>query len=257
MRSRTKALTQLGNLIPAIIVTVAVVVSLEPRPLGIEIPDRAVVLALLAFLGADAIVERSGRLYSMDQKLDAIRRDVAGPTAASKVLRTRASFDRMEVLLAQASRSITIIGINLEGAIIGLGQILELARAGGTVQLLAMDPDGACIPPTAAMSGVDPAVRREKIRQNLTLLRNPFAARLTGPARRRVTLAVADKVFPVSIIALDAESQRGSLIVQHHLVAVSAEQAPMVLLSKQSDQAWFDRYLEQSRACFSGAREWC
>jgi hypothetical protein len=256
MKSRFQAIIQAGNLVPAVIVVVAVIISLEPKPFGVEIADRQVILTLLAFLGADAIVERSGRLYAMDKKLDALRRDVTGPTAASKVLRTRASFERMEVLLGKASRSITIIGINLEGAIIGLAHILELARNGGTVRLLAMDPDGACIVPSAAMSGVDPEVRREKIRQNLTLLKSQLATKLSGSARRRVTLSVVERIFPVSIVALDSAMGHGSLVVQHHLTSVPAEQAPMVLLSKELDPTWFHRYLEQGQACFSEARNW-
>ena len=139
------ALFQLDNLGPALIVAVAVVISLEPKPFGIEISGQHVILALFALLGIDAIIERSGRLKSLDSKLDALCRHLVGPVAADKVLRTRSSFDRMDVLLGRATRSIAIVGINLEGAVSGLSPILDLARTGGTIKLLAMDPDGVCI----------------------------------------------------------------------------------------------------------------
>jgi len=151
-RSRLVALIQLDNLGPALIIAIAITVSLEPKPFGIEISDRHVILALFALLGADAVIERSGRLNSLNNKLDALSQQLIGPISASRVLRTRASFERMDVLLRSATRSITIVGINLEGAVIGLSPILSLARTGGSIKLLAMDPDGVCIMPRFYLS---------------------------------------------------------------------------------------------------------
>jgi hypothetical protein len=156
VRSRLAALLQLDNIGPALIIAISVVIGLEPKPFGIEISDRHIILALFALLGADAVVERSGRLRSVDRKLDGLSEQLIGPVNADRVLRTRSSFERMDVLLADATRSITIVGINLEGALTGLSSILDLARTGGTIRMLAMDPEGACIVPSAAMSGVDP-----------------------------------------------------------------------------------------------------
>jgi len=120
MQSRLKALAQVSNLVPGIIVCIAILVSLEPKLFGVEIAERQVVLALFALLGADAVIERTGRLYSLEKKIDALRRDISGPTPADSVLRTRSSFERMDLILGKAVHSITIVGINLEGAIIGL-----------------------------------------------------------------------------------------------------------------------------------------
>jgi hypothetical protein len=254
--SRLAALFQLDNLGPALIVVIAVVISLEPKPFGVEISDQHVILALFALLGADAIIERSGRLRSLNRKLDALSQSLIGPVDAGKVLRTRASFDRMDVLLTQATRSIAIIGINLDGAVIGLSSILDLARAGGTVRLLAMDPDGLCIAPSAAMSRVNPEVRKQKIRQNLDLIKSRLLSDLSKPALRRVSLCTVDALLPVSIIAIDQDARRGSLIVQHHLTGTQAEQAPMLVLSREDDPEWFQCYMNQSMACFAQAHEW-
>jgi hypothetical protein len=162
----------------------------------------------------------------------------------------------MDVLLGSATRSITIVGINLEGAVIGLTSILSLASSGGTIKLLAMDPDGACITPSAAMSGVDAEIRRQKIRQNLNLIRNQVLNTLNKTGQRRVSLCTTDALLPVSVTAIDENSSQGSLIVQHHLRATPAESAPMVYLSKKSDPEWFRRYLDQTVSCFIGSKEW-
>jgi len=66
----------------------------------------------------------------------------------------------MDVLVAQARRSVLIIGVNLEGALPCVSTLLDLVRSGGTARLVAMDPDGAALGPAAVMAGVDPAIRR-------------------------------------------------------------------------------------------------
>src|SRR2546430_10900791 len=48
MRWRLRALFQLDNVAPALIVIIALVVSFEPRVLGIEISDRQITLTLFA-----------------------------------------------------------------------------------------------------------------------------------------------------------------------------------------------------------------
>jgi hypothetical protein len=255
-RSRLAALVQLDNLGPALVIAISIAISLEPKPFGIEISDRHVILALFALLGADAVVERSGRLRSVDQKLQTLTEKLIGPVNADRVLRTRASFERMDVLLAGATRSITIVGINLEGAVIGLSPILDLARSGGTIKMLAMDPEGVCIAPSAAMSRVDPEIRRQKIRQNLNLIKDQLSSTLSNAALRRVSLCTVDALLPVGIVAIDQDSRHGSLIAQHHLAATSPEKAPMVRLLRASDPEWYQRYLDQSMGCFTGSREW-
>ena len=106
------------------------------------------------------------------------------------------------------------------------------------------------------MSRVDPAVRRQKIIQNLELLRAEFAAHLDPAARGRVSLMVADQVLPIGAVGLDEHIRGGSLIVQHYLTATAAELAPLIWLRAETDQPWFNRYLAQCEACVSGAHEW-
>ena len=256
VRSRLVALFQLDNLGPALIIAISITISLEPKPFGVEISSQHVILALFGLLGADAVIEHSGRLKSLYNKMDSISQQLIGPSNASRLLRTRASFERMDVLLNSATRSITIIGINLEGALSGVSSILELARSGGTIKLLAMDPDGSCIGPSAAMSRVDPEIRRQKIRQNLNLIHNQLVTTLDKSTSRQVSLYVVDALLPISVIAIDQDGRRGSLIVQHHLTATHAEKAPMIYLSKKEDPEWFQCYLDQCIACFTGANEW-
>ena len=254
--TRSRGALRTDVIVPGVLVVLAVVTSLEPTVFGVGISERQIVLGFVALLGVDALVERTGRLHRIERTLDELARYVAGPMPADRILRTRAAFERMDVLVGGARRSVLIIGINLEGAVRALTVLADLASAGVTVRLLAMDPHGGALVPSAEMSGVDPEIRRAKIAQNLDLLRGAFDTRLTAAARRRVSLQVVDWILPVGVTGIDLAARDGRLIVQHHLTRTAAEQAPLLDLRRDVDGIWFDRYEQQCEAAFAGAKEW-
>jgi hypothetical protein len=256
MRDRLRGMLGLDAVLPVVLIVAAVLMTLEPTIFGVAIDEREIILGFFGLIGVDALVERTGRLNRIERRLETLASRTTGPVAAGKVLLPRSSFERMDVLAARARRSILIIGVNLEGALLCISTLLDLARTGGTVRLVAMDPNGAALGPAADMSRVDPAVRRQKIIQNLELLRAEFAAHLDPAARGRVSLMVADQVLPIGAVGLDEHTRGGSLIVQHYLTATAAELAPLIWLRAETDQPWFNRYLAQCEACVSGAREW-
>lgn len=256
MRHRFRGLLQTDTIVPLVLVAAAIIISLDPTVFGVSISERQIILAFFAFLGVDALLERTGRLYRIERRLDEVAGIAAGPIPAGRVLRARSSFERMDTLVAHADHSVLIIGINLEGAVAALSSLLELVRQGGTVRLLAMDPDGAALGPTAASAGVDATIRRQKIIQNLDLLKGQMARHLTAAQRKRVTLQIADVVLPIGVVGIDVEGRSGSLVVQHYLVATPADQAPLFELRRDLDQPWFDRYLAQCDACLKEARPW-
>jgi hypothetical protein len=256
MNDRLRNMLGLDAVVPVVLIAAAVLMTLQPTIFGVAITDREIILGFFGFFGIDALVERSGRLSRIEQRLTILTSRVADPVTASEILRPRSSFQRMDVLVAQARRSVLIIGVNLEGALPCVSTLFDLVRAGGTVRLVAMDPDGAALGAAAVMAGVDPAIRRQKIIQNLELLRTEFEAHLDTVASARVSLMVTDRVLPLGAVGLDERWRDGSLIVQHYLTATAAELAPLIWLHAETDQPWFGRYLAQCEACLVGARVW-
>jgi hypothetical protein len=254
MREWLGGMFRLDAVMPVVLVVAAVLLTLEPTIGGVSISDRQVVLAFFGFLGVDALVERTGRLRRIERHVEFL----AGmrPTSAGDLLRERSTFDRMDVIVSRARHSVLIIGVNLEGALACIGSLAAMARAGGTVRLLGMDPDGTALGPSAALSGVDPGLRRGKIIQNLELLRTELAAQLDPAELARISLLVADLALPLGAVGLDEGTREGSLIIQHYLAATSAEQAPLMWLYASADKKWFDRYLAQCEACLAHATEW-
>lgn len=162
MVDRLRGVLRLDAVVPVVLIVAALLMTLEPTILGVTVTERQILLAFFGFLGIDTLIERTGRLRRIEQRLDTLTEKTAGPRGAGQVLRARSSFERMDVLVAQARRSVLIIGVNLEGALGCTATLAALARSGGTVRLLAMDPDGLALAPSAATSGVDPALRRAR-----------------------------------------------------------------------------------------------
>jgi Domain of unknown function (DUF5919) len=246
---------KLDAVVPVALIVAALLMTLEPTILGVTITERQIVLAFFGFLGIDTLIERTGRLHRIERRLETLTEKASRPQAVGQALRARSSFDRMDVLVAQARRSVLIIGINLEGALGCTAALASLARSGGTVRLLALDPGGLALSPSAATSGVDPELRRGKIVQNLELLRKEFA-RLAPDARARVRLMVADLALPAGAVGLDEGTHGGSLVIQHYLAGTGAEHAPLLHLRAESDEPWYGRYLAQCEACVAAARPW-
>lgn len=255
MVDRLRGMLGLDAVVPVVLIVAALLLTLEPTVLGVTISERQIVLAFFGFLGIDTLVERTGRLRRIERQLDGLARKAVGPPTAGQVLRARSSFDRMDALVGQARRSVLIVGVNLEGALGCTAALVALARSGATVRLLAMDPYGTALESSASMSGVDPALRRGKIIQNLELLRKQLA-QLPSDSRARVRLMVADLALPVGAVGLDETTRSGSLIVQHYLTSTAAELAPLLWLHAESDEPWYGRYLAQCEACVTAARTW-
>lgn len=256
MKKRLRAAFGIDTLVPTVLVTIAIIVSLEPTVFGVTITDRQIILAFVGFLGIDSMLERTGRLSRIELKLNGLDQRVSTRVSVDEVLRTRASFERMDVLVRNATQSVLIIGINLEGAVASLPELIRLARSRVMIRLLAMDPHGAALEPTAAMSGINATIRRQKIIQNLDLLQNQFSSNLSKIDRRRVQLKVTNRILPVGVIGIDTATRQGLLTVQHYLIETPAEHAPLIQLRRDIDESWFNVYLAQCEACFKSSRDW-
>lgn len=256
MKDRLRGVLGLDAVVPVVLVAAAALMTLDPTVFGVALSERDIVLGFFGFLGIDALVERTGRLSRIERRVGELAGKLQHAGGAGEVLRQRSSFERMDVLASRARRSVLIIGVNLEGALDALPALTALASAGGSVRLLAIDPDGTALVPSAVMSGVDPAIRRAKIIQNLELLRAELAAQLEPEALARVSVMVADRILPVGVVGIDEDTPGGSLIVQHYLTATAAGLAPLMWLRADTDQPWYGRYLAQCEACLVGVRTW-
>ena len=69
MRQRLRGVLGLDAIVPVVLIVAALLITLEPTVLGVTITDRQIVLAFFGFFGIDALVERTGRLRRIEQRL--------------------------------------------------------------------------------------------------------------------------------------------------------------------------------------------
>ena len=94
----------LDAVLPVILIVAAVLMTLKPTIFGVAIDEREIVLGFFAFIGIDALVERTGRLKRIERRLETLVSRTTGPVTAGEVLLPRSSFERMDVLTARARR---------------------------------------------------------------------------------------------------------------------------------------------------------
>lgn len=132
MLDRLWGALKLDSVVPVVLIMAAVLMTLEPTILGVTITERQIVLAFFGFLGIDTLIERTGRLRRIEQRLETLAEKASRPHATGEALRARSSFERMDDLVAQARRSVLIIGINLEGALACTAALASLALTPAT-----------------------------------------------------------------------------------------------------------------------------
>ena len=131
MLDRLRGVLKLDAVVPVVLIAAALLMTLEPTILGVTITERQIVLAFFGFLGIDTLIERTGRLRRIERQLETLADKASGQPTARQVLRARSSFERMDVLIAQAQRSVLIIGVNLEGALGCTAALTTLAAPAG------------------------------------------------------------------------------------------------------------------------------
>lgn len=239
-----RRLLRIRNLLTALIVGVALVVSLEPRIGGVELEDRQIILALFAILALDMLIDRSTTLASIDETVQEVHEHLSGTLSASAVLKARRQLPRMEELIAPAARDLLVCGVNLEGVTGLTGMLRDKLRDGVAVRLLALDPDGDVLLFSSQFSDVDPSTRAEKIRNNLKHLQTSLVEWSLNQ-RGDCSLKVVDTFLATGCVMLDGSRRNGQIYVQHYLYHSSADVAPSVVLSRRRDRDWYTVYKSQ------------
>lgn len=245
-----RRLLSLRNLAPLIIIIGAIVGTLGLTPFGIRFSTEQIILALLAFLAIDTLVERLDLLASIEQDIQTIRETLTPKVGADTFLRKRRNFPRMEQLISEARDDIWVAGVTLDTMVTLVGTFESKLKQGCNIRFLALAPHGEALKAAAKYYASDPDFITTRIRSNLIAL----ASRLkTGEGS--VEIRVLDRVFPTGYFITDPNSHKAQMIVQLYLYHIDAEEAPLFELSKTDDKQWFSVYMRQFERAWSDAKE--
>jgi len=158
----------------------------------------------------------------------------------------------MGVIATEARHDLFVCGVNLDGVVAMTDTVRDLIDAGVRVRLLVLDPDGSSLPVFSRFSDVDPAVRRGKIASNLRYLADQLGAR---DAQSACELRVVDSFLSVGCIGVDLDTAAGKLFVQQYLYRTGTNEAPLLALTRTTDERWFRVYLRQFELLWNEGRE--
>jgi hypothetical protein len=237
-------------LFPLIIIMVAIVGALGLTPFGLKFTDQQVILALLAFLGIDALVERLDILTNIEEKVVAVQKSITPKYSASLFLKKRRNFPRMEQLINEASTDIWVSGISLDTMITLRDSFETKLKQGCKIHFLALKPNGQAFPQAAAYyNWVNPESTAKRIESNLTTLYEHF----NRVGKLQVEIRVLDRIVANGYFIVDHESLKARMIVQMYMYHTNTERAPLFELSKNDDEEWYSTFLHQYEEMWNAA----
>lgn len=250
-REFTRRLLSLRNLAPLLIIIGAVIGSLGLTPFGIQFKTEQIILALLAFLAIDALVERLDLLTNIEQGVASVRKMLTPKVAADVFLKKRKNFPRMEQLINEARNDIWVAGVTLDTMVTLVSTFESKMRQGCNIRFLALAPDGEALQVAAQYYATEPTFTATRIKSNLIAI----ASRLKSTDKGLVEIRVLDRVFPTGYFITDPNSPKGQMIVQLYLYHIDSEEAPLFELSKSDDTQWFTLYMRQFERAWNDATE--
>jgi hypothetical protein len=232
--------------LPTLIVIIgAIIISI--LSFGGQIPIDQAILAVLALLAVDGLVERLDLLAGIEEDVQAIRETLTPAIRADAFLKRRKDFPRMERLISEARNEIWVAGVTLDTMATLARTFESKVQQGLNIRLLALAPDGDALPLASQYHASSPDFTTTRIASNLATL----ASRLASGKDGSVEIRVIDRVFPTGYFITDPSSPQGQMIVQLYLYHIDAEEAPLFELSRADDAEWFSVYMRQFEQAWS------
>jgi hypothetical protein len=246
----SKKLFSLRNLAPILIILGAIIGSLGLTPFGIQFKNDQIILALLAFLAIDSLVERLDLLSDIEDDIHHIRNALTAKVNASMFFKKGADYPRMEQLIKNAQKDIWIAGITLESTMAISGDLVDKMQNGCNIRILALDPRGQNFDVASVYFNVNPEYAPDRISANL---RNLYS-RLSQPKTGSFEIRIIDNIFSTGYLMIDPENQNGWMNIRLYLYGWGANNAPLFALNKTEDPSWFEIYLKQFKKAWDDAK---
>lgn len=255
MNSETKELLRrllsLRNVVPVLIIAGAFVGTFAATPFGLQ--RDQLLLALLAFLAIDALIERLELLTNLEKDVRTLKELVASRTTGKDFLRHRKDFPRLEHLIADAKKEIWVSGVTL-GTMATLTAIFNSKlQEGIKLRFLAISPEESIVRGTGNYLGIDAGELVGRLRANMDTL----CKRLVGTDPRQVEIRTIEHRPAVGYFIVDPHHEQGYIAVESYLYRIQGGDVnPILLLSKKTDTYWFNIYLGDFERLWNSAAQW-
>ncbi|MBM3179582.1 MAG: hypothetical protein FJZ86_04435 [Chloroflexi bacterium] len=235
-----RRLFSLRNIAPLLIILGAIIGSLGLQPFGITFTSNQIIMALLAFLAIDALVERLEILTRVEQDIQNIKKSLI-PRSTSNTFFKKRDYQGLEHLIDEARIEIWIAGITLDSITSLVDRLREKAKQGCNIRILALSPNGIALQEMAKYFASNPDLVGTRITSNLRVL----VTNLRPPVKGDIQIKVLDRVFTTGYAISDPNSQNGHMLVQFYNYWVGVKNSPLFELFCEEDKYWYPLYLRQ------------
>lgn len=242
-------LFSLRNLAPLVIIVVAVVGSLGVRPFGISFSSDQIIMALLAFLAIDALVERLELLTNIEEQVRSIHKTLTPKIGSDNFLKKR-DFQWLENLVTESQNEIWVSGVTLDSMVALIHVFERKIKQGCKVRFLAPDPDSPALIEIAKYFASDPDFIAARIRSNLGVL----SSRLQRISNNSLEIRLLDKILTTGYVISDSGNGRGRMVVQLYSYWIGVEGSPLFELSAGNDKQWYPIYYRQFEKAWDDAK---
>jgi len=251
MKELFRRLFSLRNIVPLITIVGAFIGTFLVTPFGLQ--REQLLLALVAFLAIDALVERLELLTNIENDVRATKELIASRAVGKEFLRHRRDFPRLEHLITDAKKEIWMSGVALDTIATFTGLFNARLQEGIKLRFLATSPEENIVKGIGDYFGVDTDELTERIRANLNTLNKRLAP--TDP--QQIQIRTIDQRPAIGYFIVDPHSEQGFMTGITYLYRIQGnDMPPMFLLSKKTDPYWFEFYLKDFEMLWNHAVKW-
>jgi hypothetical protein len=245
-----KRLLSLKNIVPLLVIVIAFAATFISNPFGLQLDQ--VILALLAFLAIDSLVERLETLHGIEMNVKRMRELAESRSSEGNLLGHREDFLQLEQSIADA-KEIWMTGITFQTMAMRTELFLQKAEEGARFRFLGVAPDGDHVKEMERYFGYAEAELTALIRVNLGRLHNRLVCNLA----QKVELRIIPHRLACGYFIVDPHTDQGYMTVTAYFCQTQETfRSPVMFLSKRTDLQWFMTYLDDFNRLWDSAVEW-
>jgi hypothetical protein len=201
-----------------------------------------IIIALLALLAVDALIERLSLLEKIEAKL--------GGLLVGQTLRKR---DRLPPVEEQASHASEICVAAMSGiALISrhYGFFEKKLKSGCSIRIILLNPACSALQTLDLLSKVP--VARTDTTSSLEYLRGLLQLHGTNG---RCNIRLSNVFLPFSLFAVDLSKESGSMVIEFLTYRMPFSERPHIFLTQAESPYWFDFYKQRFEQAWSDAHD--
>jgi hypothetical protein len=226
----------LKNIIPVSTILLGIITLTQPKIGNVELKQDQIILIMLTLIATEFFIDKVTNFNALAVEIQFLKKYITGRTTVTDALKLRKDFDRMENIINEASKEVTIVGTNLQTVVEIIHTIKERLEDGINFEFFALNPNGKVIKAIYTDEGIL-AKKKSSIEQNLSLIEESLKG------KTNYSIQMVDELVTYGCICLDKSTNKSQLIFQHNLNGIPSELCPYVVINK-SDTRWNKTYSE-------------